>query len=124
MSAKNPDDMMMETTDKQTTNPIFELANSVSAFFGTCVQKVFPSKQSTTPDKLSTLLRPNAVVLLNAHGNYPYDLFQREGNVFTRSEKEKSFSQFTIGKNILNILSDPSTPLSQDAINTLFNNVY
>ena len=69
------------------------------------------------------------MVLLNAHGNYPYDLFENEGevingNYYTRTQKEKSFSNFTMRHNILKILPDPSTPLSQDANNTLFNNVY
>ena len=64
--------------------------------------------------------RPNAVVLLNAHGNYPLSLFEddEDGQVFTRTFKEKKYQDYTIGNKIPNMLL-PSDLLYDDAISTL-----
>ena len=69
--------------------------------------------------------RPNAVVLLNAHGNYPLSLFEddEDGQVFTRTFKEKKYQDYTIGNKIPNMLL-PSDLLYDDAISTLFNNIH
>ena len=128
MSDKIPDDV----APKKSTNLFALFADSVNSFINTCVTKAFPQVSTSQQP------RPNAVVLLNAHGSYPYDLFENGGEIFTRGAKEKSFSKFTMRHNILEILSEfssslskdededeyGSSPLSQDVNNTLFNNVY
>jgi hypothetical protein len=116
MSANGSRDM--EVTITPNTNPIFELANTIRNAVGNCVQRVFtPQMTQSKPEKP----RPKAMVLLNAHGNYPYELFEDRGR--SRSDKELKYQDYTI-KNKIPTMLDPSDALHNDAISTLFNNIF
>ena len=112
-----------DTSDYElTNNPFQQFANSVSNAVGICkhlFQQVTPFTETLKPIPVP---RPNAMVLLNAHGNYPYELFDTQYGMTTRQAKEKNYEQYTIETSIKNIIGND--PILFNTVNTtLFKNV-
>jgi hypothetical protein len=112
--------MQDESIPSENNNIFFRLAENIRDVLGTCVSTILPKKIET--DVVPPIPRPSAVVLLNAHGNYPYGLFDREVGPYTRQNKAASYIEYSIGTHI-NRLVDENSELYKNIISTLFQNV-
>ena len=107
-------------------NILSNFANIISKAVMPCVQWDFSSTPKKIETSTETKPRPNAMVLLNAHGIYPYGLFIVDDDdddiAFTRQTKAEKYQEYTIDTNIKNILEN-THDLYKDVISTLFKNI-
>ena len=112
--------MQEQAIPPENNNLLFRIAANIRDTIGRCVANILPNKI----EAVGVAQRPSAVVLLNAHGNYPYGLFDREDVLgpFTRQVKAESYKEYSIETH-LKTLVDDNSELYKYIISTLFQNV-
>ena len=115
--------MQEQAIPPENNNLLFRIAANIRDTIGRCVANILPNKI----EAVGVAQRPSAVVLLNAHGNYPYGLFDMvlENKPYTRQVKADSYNEYSIETHIKKLVDEDSedSELYKYIISTLFQNV-